>query len=335
MNYEKKYKEALDWMRSLYDSLEGSTKEDAEHFFPELKEDDDERIRKEMIIWLKGFIGEASGVGYTEDEIKERIAWLAKQGEQKVTNAIEPKFKVGDWITCAELNTALILNIENDKYFVEYVSGSKGFPDIDYVDKHLHLWTIADAKDGDVLLFEGYYNSIVLFQGIGINGKGRINYHCKCDLGNYSFGVQGDVACLGNIEKDAKHYHPATKEQRDLLFQKMKEAGYEWDAEKKELIKIDSQQPEVKDITKNITVELLEKNGFEFSPEASEIFDDCYTITSIDNVDIDLIHYENPDTDWLLIIMFNDCEEKLVKVISTVDELQQCIDIMGIELKIV
>ena len=28
---------------------------------------------------------------------------------------------------------------------------------------------------------------------------------------------------------------PATKEQRDLLFQKMKEAGYEWDAEKKEL----------------------------------------------------------------------------------------------------
>ena len=31
---------------------------------------------------------------------------------------------------------------------------------------------------------------------------------------------------------------PATKEQRDLLFAKMKEAGYEWDAEKKELKKI-------------------------------------------------------------------------------------------------
>lgn len=30
---------------------------------------------------------------------------------------------------------------------------------------------------------------------------------------------------------------PATKEQRDLLFQKMEEAGYEWDAEKKELKK--------------------------------------------------------------------------------------------------
>jgi len=32
--------------------------------------------------------------------------------------------------------------------------------------------------------------------------------------------------------------YPATKEQRDLLFKKMKEAGYEWDAEKKELRKI-------------------------------------------------------------------------------------------------
>ena len=33
--------------------------------------------------------------------------------------------------------------------------------------------------------------------------------------------------------------HPATEEQRELLFQKMKEEGYEWDAEKKELKKIE------------------------------------------------------------------------------------------------
>ena len=31
---------------------------------------------------------------------------------------------------------------------------------------------------------------------------------------------------------------PATKEQRDLLFQKMEESGYQWDAEKYELKKI-------------------------------------------------------------------------------------------------
>lgn len=88
-----------------------------------------------------------------------------------------------------------------------------------------------------MLLFEGYYNSIVLFHGIGINKKGRINYHCKCDLGNYSFDIQGNVACLGTIEKDAEHYHPATKELRDKLFQKMSDVGYTWNEETKQLIK--------------------------------------------------------------------------------------------------
>ena len=42
------------------------------NIFPELKESKDDRIRKEMISWLKGFIGEEEGCGYTEDEIRER-----------------------------------------------------------------------------------------------------------------------------------------------------------------------------------------------------------------------------------------------------------------------
>lgn len=134
-----------------------------------------------------------------------------------------------------------IKNITEHEYTLVGCDGSVITRPIQDVDKSASAFTIQDAKDGDVLLFEGYYNSIVLFQGIGINGKERINYHCKCDLGNYSFGVQGDVAYLGTIEKDANNFHPATKEQRDLLFSKMKEAGYEWDAEKKELTKINKQ----------------------------------------------------------------------------------------------
>ena len=38
----------------------------------------------------------------------------------------------------------------------------------------------------------------------------------------------------------SKEIYPATKEQRELLFKKMKEAGYEWDSDKKELRKIDA-----------------------------------------------------------------------------------------------
>lgn len=38
MDYEKAYKEALNWMRGIYPTLTGSDKEDAEHYFPELAE---------------------------------------------------------------------------------------------------------------------------------------------------------------------------------------------------------------------------------------------------------------------------------------------------------
>lgn len=82
MDYEKKYKDAQKWIESIYTELTHEQQMEAEAFFPELKENEDERIRKDMIIWLN-FIGEASGVGYTEDEIKERIAWLEKLTETK------------------------------------------------------------------------------------------------------------------------------------------------------------------------------------------------------------------------------------------------------------
>lgn len=37
-DYEKKYKDALDWMKDLYPLFNNSTREDADHFFPELPE---------------------------------------------------------------------------------------------------------------------------------------------------------------------------------------------------------------------------------------------------------------------------------------------------------
>ena len=52
-----------------------------------------------------------------------------------------------------------------------------------------------------------------------------------------SLGSNGGFRCFA-IEHELDGSHPATKEQRDLLFQKMEEEGYQWDAEKKELKKI-------------------------------------------------------------------------------------------------
>ena len=73
----KKYDEALEWIRKVYPTLTGADKEDAEHYFPELTESEDERIRKCIIRLLQ--VG-----GYMPLEDKEKaFAWLEKQKEQK------------------------------------------------------------------------------------------------------------------------------------------------------------------------------------------------------------------------------------------------------------
>ena len=95
---------------------------------------------------------------------------------------------------------------------------------------NIRLWTIEDAKDGDVLVASD--SSILLFKCV-------VDAACK-----HYIALTTDNAVKFN--EGLEHYwetssavHPATKEQRDLLFQKMKEAGYDWDAEKKELKKIE------------------------------------------------------------------------------------------------
>ena len=51
------------------------------------------------------------------------------------------------------------------------------------------------------------------------------------DLGAFEI-VEDDFSWCNGI-----NVYPATKEQRDFLFQKMHEAGYKWDAKTKQLIK--------------------------------------------------------------------------------------------------
>lgn len=91
MDYERKYKDALGWMQSLYDGLHGATKEDAEHYFPELKEPEDERIRKGIIKYLD-WIKDRDG-SYMPNNIPfdDMISWLKKQGGQKPADMVVHK----------------------------------------------------------------------------------------------------------------------------------------------------------------------------------------------------------------------------------------------------
>jgi hypothetical protein len=80
-----------------------------------------------------------------------------------------------------------------------------------------------------------------MFRGIG-NTKWDdvIDYHCYYDCCRKNFIVQEGVRHWGNTEDN--QLVPSTKEQHDTLFAKIEEAGYEWDAEKKELKKVEDEE---------------------------------------------------------------------------------------------
>ncbi len=139
----------------------------------------------------------------------------------------EQKFYEGDWIACEELSTGKIIRLDGDRYEVEFIDGSKGFPHIDYVNRDFHLWTIQDAKDGDIL-YSTRVNAIILYKYRSSDGI-HINAYCALQKGIF---IKQEILW----DRD---FVPATREQRDLFFQKMKEADYEWDAKKKELKKLE------------------------------------------------------------------------------------------------
>ena len=138
-------------------------------------------------------------------------------------------FKKGDFVVIQE-TTYLISKIEGLNITLS-LNGRECIFDIDVL-KNAHLWTIQDAKDGDVL-FTSSTASHETFIFKSIDEKG--NAKCYFAYDSEDGFREGKYHFIGRAT-DCK---PATKEQRDLLFQKMKEAGYEWDAEKKELRKIE------------------------------------------------------------------------------------------------
>ncbi len=158
--------------------------------------------------------------------------------DTNTNNNTEPKFKVGNWIIDNKGNVAHINEVRKDsyetlRYYIEWANGIITDPLPCLVDDEFHLWTIQDAKDGDVLYYKN--NGIeYIVMNKGINESSNIDsyfrYNSLC-----GFGI--DIPSVLSAKYDS--ITPATKEQCNFLFQKMKDAGYEWDAEKKELKKIE------------------------------------------------------------------------------------------------
>ena len=202
MNYEQKYKDALERAK-------------------------DERIRKAIKKALQVRCGGSRIISDEPVTLEEAIAWLEKQGEKKPTDKAEPKFKVGDWITNGDY-TWKIVGVKPLDYILQSQDGNIVDDTISYVDEHFHLWSIQDAKDGDVLVnyIEGG-KCIAIFKSI--IGKNNTEIYCHL-VYNEFIPKPGHSNAV---------WQPATKEDSYKLFFEMYEAGYEWGAEKKEVKKIE------------------------------------------------------------------------------------------------
>jgi len=222
-------KEKLEEAKRLYKFSNDDQRHVLEDLFPELKkkEDKDEKIRIAILNYLRKMWANCKD-NVCGVHVEDAIAWLEKQGEQKTNDNVEAKFKVGDWIIGGIYNKPTqITKIEKEGYVTD--RGWIGFS-FSFVED-MRLWTLQDAKDGDILVSK--YNQPFIYNG-------NRNF---CHVGSYC-GLSTSDKFIVSTSKyfwtENVSIRPATKEQHELLFKEMKEAGYEWDSEKKELKKINT-----------------------------------------------------------------------------------------------
>lgn len=119
--YEKKYKEALERAEGVIEQnpLMEYLKKGIEYIFPELKESEDERIRKTLIEYFNAYPKDYYG------ELKKShiLAWLEKQGDKCFVNFDEAEKEKYDFVSGQYIECRASFNEfkENNSYWFEYV----------------------------------------------------------------------------------------------------------------------------------------------------------------------------------------------------------------------
>ncbi len=91
INYEKRYRKSLERARAIYQGkykpeIAAILAEALQSIFPELAESEDEKIRKDLIHWVKTNISYERipvGMNFSNERV---LAWLEKQGEKQDYN---------------------------------------------------------------------------------------------------------------------------------------------------------------------------------------------------------------------------------------------------------
>jgi len=229
MDYEKAYKEAIKRAKAIIEVAEKEEEvyKSAITIFPELYESDDERVRKAILELVR----QSSEVLDRQNQ-NNMIAWLEKQGEQKPTDKVEPKFHEGEWIISNDKkSTYQVIEVKRGIYVIrDNVDNHEYHIGIEECEKSGRLFTIQDAKDGDVLVASD--SSIFIFKEV--RGSSCKHYIALTSDNEIQVNTK-----LDKFWETARGVKPSTKEQRDTLLKAIADAGYTFYFEKKELKKIE------------------------------------------------------------------------------------------------
>lgn len=212
----------------------------------------DYQIRKDIATFIFNYRGDLKDRAKWMDYLGIKVSFVEKQGEkpqgksafeavkeEKVDNQNcvnptdnpEPEFREGEWVVHNHDICQIVKREEGCNKLVTVFGIEKELVN----ERNLstaHLWTIQDAKAGDLIyvsteekgiqaIFHEYKNDIIFF-------------HCYL-CGDF---VQGGYMPIGSVEL----VYPLQKTHYNRFFEKMHKAGYEWDAEKKKLKKIDDEE---------------------------------------------------------------------------------------------
>lgn len=252
--------EAIKIVKGHYPVNKPMLNEALKFLIPELKESEDEnadeKVRQALVKLVTNHSSMDLFIEY-DIHLDEALSWLKKQGEhakfrdsiqvgdkitrnqdgvlvnlsqlKRIANKVKPKFKIGDWIIDSLGNTIRVTDIKDDFYVVENLYVHNYDFDRASADLSCHLWSIQYAEPGDVLVAENGWTCI--FRKLE-----QKTFQSYCFMAStHNFYPVGSEHTLD--DRICGKMYPATKEQRDLLFQKIHEAGYVWDAEKKKLRK--------------------------------------------------------------------------------------------------
>lgn len=138
----------------------------------------------------------------------------------------ETKFSTGDWIFKSEY-PFLITAVNSGFYRIQDTRGYTAELNRETIDKFYHLWALDDARSGDVLVCKDDNRPFIFKEDCG----GAPSAYCGIDTTDSIYiGTDGPWT--------RTTVRPATSNEKDMLFKKMEEEGYKWDANSLTLSKI-------------------------------------------------------------------------------------------------